>query len=90
MYYQQDATVNWPYGSVSHRQTPIKLPADYSVGKTRKVIWIVSRCDTPFAHREHYVSEVILVAISFLFYWEIILADYIYKIYAIFKQNHVE
>ncbi|KAF6028257.1 FUT7 [Bugula neritina] len=59
LHYQQDATVFWPYGTYKPRPIPYTLPTNYAQNKTRKVIWVVSNCRTPFAHREHYVAELI-------------------------------
>ena len=58
LHYQRDATVFWPYGEVSLRVTPVQIRPNYYAEKRRKVIWIVSRCFTLYAHREHYVAEV--------------------------------
>ncbi|XP_067945549.1 3-galactosyl-N-acetylglucosaminide 4-alpha-L-fucosyltransferase FUT3-like isoform X2 [Watersipora subatra] len=59
LHYQQDATVFWPYGWARPRDKPINIAADYASSKTRKVIWVVSRCSTLFSHREHYIAELI-------------------------------
>jgi len=64
LHYQQDATVFWPYGTYKPRPIPYTLPTNYAQNKTRKVIWVVSNCRTPFAHREHYVAEVLIVEFS--------------------------
>lgn len=58
LHYQRDATVFWPYGQVRLRDAPVAIRPNYYASKARKVIWIVSRCFTLYAHREHYVAEV--------------------------------
>ena len=58
-YYQQDSTVYWPYGWFKKRPAPVNITRNYASGKHRKVLWVVSRCDTiNYQRREHYVAEV--------------------------------
>lgn len=60
LHYQQDATFFMPYGWTKRRPTPlVSDKKNHAANRTRKVVWVVSRCDTAaYQKREHYVAEV--------------------------------